>query len=134
MIRMLERLIFLATPAVVGVLTITALPSLGGGDVHGRWLLAHMMASGSLVFLLPAFGFFGLARLVRTKAWTKVRAAAFWMALLCGFLTIGTMFVGMMPIASTEQMHGLITSHGIIGYAMTLSVVLFLLSRRKVVE
>jgi cytochrome bd-type quinol oxidase subunit 2 len=132
--QMIERLVIAATIAVIGVLTVTALPSLRGGDLHGRWLLVHMMASGALVFLLPVFGFLGLARLVRTKAWTRIRAAAFWLALLCGFLTIGTMFVGMMPIASTEQMHSLITGHGIIGYGLSVSIVLFLMSRKKVID
>jgi cytochrome bd-type quinol oxidase subunit 2 len=132
--QMIERLVIAATIVVIVVLTVTALPSLGGGDIHGRWLLVHMMASGALVFLLPVFGVLGLARLTRTKAWTKVRAVAFWMALLCGFLTIGTMFAGMMPIASTEQMHVLIAGHGIIGYALSLSIVLFLVSRKKAIE
>lgn len=94
------------------VLTATALPTLTGGHLGGTVLLLHMMASGVMVALVPATLWWSLAMargrgLSSTFLWFVVFALA----------TIGSVFVVMLPIASTPVMEKAVTIHGWVGYA-----------------
>ncbi|MDA8743819.1 hypothetical protein N9N28_04210 [Rubripirellula amarantea] len=123
----IDRVLTAGLLVIIALLTITAIPVIGGGHLEGRWLLAHMMASGAMVFVLPAFGITGLVRAVRSERFPKIRRAAFWIILVAGFFTIATVFLCMLPLPSTDQMHQLIFWHAFAGFVTTASAILFTL-------
>ena len=127
MITWIDRLLITALLVIVAILTITSLPVIAGGHLGGKWLLAHMMASGAMVFALPAFGIAGMIRMLKKVQVSVLRKLGFWCLLVTGFFTIATVFFCMLPIPSTEQMHGLIFWHGVAGFATTAAAVVFLL-------
>lgn len=114
----IDRLLLFALVLVVGILTVTALPALFGGALGGKMLLAHMMASGALVVGLPVLAlaflrhFWGSTPIARSQQWGYLACVA------TGLLTIATVFLCMLPIPSTDQMHELILVHGWAGFAM----------------
>lgn len=127
MITWIDRLLITALLVIVAILTITSLPVLAGGHLGGKWLLAHMMASGAMVFALPAFGIAGLIRMLKKTQVPAPRKIGYWCLLVTGFFTIATVFFCMLPIPSTDQMHGLIFWHGLAGFAMAAAAVVFLI-------
>ncbi|MEL6108834.1 MAG: hypothetical protein AAFU85_22730 [Planctomycetota bacterium] len=129
MLRWIHRILMIALLLAVGALAATAVPALGGGDLSGPFLLAHMFASGVLVIGLPVFALIFLLHLVsprsRTLYWSYVGILA------SGVATIATVFLCMLPIPSTEQMHELITIHGWAGFAMVPAVIVFAIGLRS---
>ncbi|TWU41493.1 hypothetical protein Q31b_29420 [Novipirellula aureliae] len=128
MLKLFESLCWLGLAISVVALTITSLPSLGGSHVGGNMLLAHMMASGVLVFTLPLLAVFGVGRMLGAGEASPAQKISFWVTIATGFLTILTVFVCMLPIPSTETMHTLALLHRYAGFAMVPAVVLFLIS------
>lgn len=108
----LGRLMVAVLAVDVLLLTITALPTLAGGHLGGTVLLLHMMASGVMVALVPLtlWWFIGSAR------GRGVSATFLWFVTLAS-ATIGSVFIVMLPIASTPVMEKAVTIHGWVGYA-----------------
>ncbi|MGB7323367.1 MAG: hypothetical protein WBD31_00745 [Rubripirellula sp.] len=103
------------------VLVVTALPTLVGGHLADTRLLTHMMASGVVVTLLPVYAIARLMPSSRGLLDSPVQRAALRCLLLSGLLTIATMFLCMLPIASTDTMKTLISLHGWAGYALAIA-------------
>ncbi len=126
----LDRILIVALVSVVAVLSATAVPSLGGGTLGGQALLAHMMASGVLVFGLPIFALAFLryfAGKVPTAATQKLGYLA---TVISGLIAIVTVFACMLPIPSTHEMHQLMSIHGWAGFAMIPSIAVMLIGLR----
>ncbi|TWU55099.1 hypothetical protein [Rubripirellula reticaptiva] len=103
------------------VLVVTALPTLAGGHLADARLMVHMMASGVVVTLLPVYAIARLMPSSRGLLDSPVQRAALQCLLLFGLLTIATMFVCMLPIASTHTMETLVSLHGWAGYALAIA-------------
>lgn len=127
----IDRIFLVALVAIIFVLTVTALPVLGGGHLEGPMLLLHMMASGALVIVLPLFALFYLGRSISRFKSGGAERLGFWSLLITGLLTIVTVFVCMLPLPSTETMHQLIAIHRYAGFAMVPAVVLLVLGASR---
>ncbi|TWU42003.1 hypothetical protein [Novipirellula artificiosorum] len=125
MIKLIERLCLVGLIASVVILTLTALPSLGGSHLGGNVLLVHMMSSGVLVFVLPMIAVLWLARGRAIGPARTVETVGFWAMILMGLVTIASVFIIMLPITSTETMHQLVNVHRYAGFATVPAVVLF---------
>lgn len=123
MMKFIDRFLAFALIVVVIVLTVTAIPSLAGEPLRGRTLMGHMAASGAMVFLLPAYAISGLVRLTHDATSSKLRVIGFWGLIVTGLVTIATVFICMLPIPSTNQMHTLILLHGLAGYATAVAAI-----------
>ncbi|TWT78980.1 hypothetical protein CA13_03770 [Planctomycetes bacterium CA13] len=130
MIKLAERICLLGLVASVAVLTLTALPVLWGSHLMGNTLLVHMMASGVLVFVLPALAVLWLMRTFcigeAVGSASQLENIGFWATVVTGLLAIVTVFVCMLPVASTESMHLLVSIHAYAGFAMVPAVLLFI--------
>lgn len=124
MMLWVERTLTLVLIVLVAVLTATAATSWGGHAMGGITLLIHMAASGAMVFALPVYAIIGLSQ---RHPQTLASNIGFWSLVAFGLLTIATVFLCMLPIASTDQMHQLVSWHGWAGYAMTIAAVILLL-------
>ncbi|QDT02795.1 hypothetical protein K227x_11730 [Rubripirellula lacrimiformis] len=125
MMLLLNRILALALLVIVVVLTLTALPSLGGHPLGAEVLLAHMAASGAMVFVLPAYAVVGLIGMAQHPSSNRLRSFGFWGLVVTGLLTIATVFVCMLPFPSTDQMHQLIFWHSLAGYSMAVVAVVW---------
>ncbi|QDT12453.1 hypothetical protein K239x_44630 [Planctomycetes bacterium K23_9] len=120
----IDRILLLAIVVIVAVLTATALPVLAGHHLGGTMLLLHMMASGALVFALPAAAIVWLSRNINSATSDFIQRCGFWALIVTGFATIATVFFCMLPYPSTQTMHQLINWHGWSGFAMVPATVL----------
>lgn len=131
--KILCGLIWAAMLLVLALLALTSLPAISGEPLHGNVLLAHMIASGAMVALLPLVIWFYPRR---SKGLSKFSAFLFAAFGLVSWLTIATMFIGMLPLASTPLLAILITWHGWLGYGSVGLAILLLFfgfrSQRKV--
>ncbi|MEM6692733.1 MAG: hypothetical protein AAF664_25115 [Planctomycetota bacterium] len=107
-IKLLSVLVDVGLIGVVIALSATAFPSLSGEELSGFWLLAHMGASGAMVFLLPA------AALLRIIAARPGRIV--WLAITSGLVCILAVYLCMLPILDTAGMHKMIKVHGMSGW------------------
>ena len=127
-----DRIFLLVITILVAVLAGTALPGqLGGEHLGGLRLLAHMMASGALVFALPLFALYYLGRGISRFKSGGLQRLGFWTLILAGAVTITTMFLCMLPLPSTEQMHQLMLVHGYAGFTMVPALALLLLGAAR---
>lgn len=126
MMIQLERTLGLVLVGLVIVLTLTAATSWGGHAMGGFPLLIHMGVSGAMVFALPIFAIVGLMGLSRRDASSKTYKLGFWGLVTFGMLTIVTVFLCMLPIPSTDQMHQLVSWHGWAGYAMAVAAAILM--------
>ncbi|MEM9587962.1 MAG: hypothetical protein AAGA03_11840 [Planctomycetota bacterium] len=129
MIRLIERLAFLALLVSVIALTITSLPLTWETHLQGGWLMAHMMSSGLMVVALPLFAIARLLPAIERQGQAALHRFAFWCVVVLGTLTIATMFACMLPIASTEELSRLISLHGLVGIATSIATLVVLVSR-----
>ncbi|TWU66390.1 MULTISPECIES: hypothetical protein [Crateriforma] len=118
----LVTIIAFAVAAVVILLTITSLPSLSSDHLGGSMLMAHMAASGALVFGLPLLAVVGFSKMVHPTTSNRRQRFGFWLVLITGWVTIATVFACMLPLFGTEAMHELMWIHGIAGFAMVPAV------------
>ena len=119
-----DRIFLLGLLLIVAALAVTAAPAVPEGPLGGSALLLHMMASGALVFVLPLYALVYVGRNLRSERSSGMQRLGFWLLVLSGVLTIGSIFLCMLPIASTEQMHELIRVHRYAGFAMVPAVAL----------
>ena len=122
----IHALLLLAILLIVIALAVTAVPSIQGEPLGGNMLLLHMMASGALVFALPIYALFFVWRHLNRASATATQRMGFWLLILTGLITTATVFACMMPIASTDTMHELISWHGYAGFAMVPAVFVLL--------
>jgi membrane protease YdiL (CAAX protease family) len=128
----IDRIFLLAITVFVAVLAATSLPVvLGEGHLDGLKLLLHMMASGGLVVVLPLYALHNLTRATNRKRSGGLQRLGFWLLMLAGLVSIGTMFLCMLPLASTEQMHQLVELHRYAGFAAVAAVVLLLIGTSR---
>ena len=126
MTNILHTIFLIAILLVVLLLAATAIPSLRGEPLGGPVLLIHMMASGALVMALPLYAILFVWRHLDPIASAAMQRTGFWLVLLTGLVTTGTVFACMLPIASTDTMHKLIVWHGYAGFAMVPAVALLI--------
>ena len=122
MIRLVRSVLAIALCGIVAVLLAT---SLGGGPLHGNTLMLHMMVSGAMVFALPLFAVVWLPRMLDFEFRGATLRSGFWLLVACGFVTIATMFVSMLPLAGTDDLHRLISIHGYAGFVSVAAAALF---------
>lgn len=108
----------LAMTLLVIALTATSLPAIFGDELAGNPLMAHMMASGGLVFALPVFAWLGLTRLSGPTLARRAEHLGFWTVVVFGWATIATVFLCMLPVLGTDAMHHMMQWHGYAGLAM----------------
>ncbi len=123
---LIDRILPLGLVILIVAATATAIPVFTDGHVGGLMLLAHMMASSGLVFVMPIFALLWLVRCVDRNASSGLQRIGFWLLIVTGLLTIVTVFACMLPYPSTEQMEKLITLHGYAGFAMVPALVVLL--------
>lgn len=116
--RWIDRILLATVILLVAVLAISTLPWIMGGHFAGPWLLAHMAASGALVMTLPLLALSLLwQNLSRFKS-GAIERLGFWLLIVSGLTTITTVFLCMLPLPSTDQMHDLVVLHTYAGFAM----------------
>ena len=125
----IDRILLAALILVVAALAVTSLPSLGGETLLGRSLLAHMMASGFLVIGLPIFAIAFLRHFSARQPTSGLQNWGVLATIATGLLAIVTVFLCMLPIPSTHQMHVLMSAHGWAGFAMIPAIIVLLLGR-----
>ncbi|NNE00139.1 MAG: hypothetical protein HKN47_22700 [Pirellulaceae bacterium] len=132
----IDRILIFALVVVLAVLTATALPVLFGGHLGGMWLLAHMIASGALVFGLPVVALIWMWPNLSSHTSGAIQRLGFWSLITTGLLTIATVGACMLPFPSTETMHQLIQWHGYAGFAMVpaLAVLLWGIARWRRIQ
>lgn len=128
MMSKLSTVLALICIGLVAALTVTAAPTWSGDSISGKPLLFHMAAGGALVVVLPIYALVGAANNSRksaavTEIGQRLHSVSFWSLLALGWVTIGTVFVCMLPIPSTDQMHQLILWHAVAGYGMTIAAI-----------
>lgn len=128
MMTKLSLVLALICIGLVAALTVTAAPTWSGDSIGGTLLLFHMAAGGALVVALPVYALVGAATgspktAAVTESGQRLRSVSFWCLLALGWVTIGTVFVCMLPIPSTDQMHQLILWHAVAGYGMTIAAI-----------
>ena len=127
----IARILLAALILVVVALTVTSLPSLGGQALLGQALLAHMMASGFLVIGLPIFAIAFLRHFSARQPTSGLQNWGVLATIATGWLAIVTVFLCMLPIPSTHQMHVLMSAHGWAGFAMIPAIIVLLLGVRS---
>ncbi len=134
--RWIDRLLLAAVTVLIAVLAVTTLPWILGGHFAGKWLLAHMAASGALVFALPLLGLSLLWRNLGGGNSGFAERVGYWLLIISGLTTIATVFLCMLPLPSTDQMHGLVVLHTYAGFAMVPASLLLVLgvSRRRPIQ
>lgn len=123
----IDRILLIALVVVVAALTVTSLPALGGQTLQGPTLLAHMMLSGALVIGLPIFAIVFLRHFVAKEPQSRLQSLGYLVTIATGLVTIAAIFVCMLPIPSTDQMHSLMSVHLWAGFAMTPAIIALLL-------
>ena len=111
---------------LVGAAFATSLPALSGERIQGRLLLLHMVAGSGLVFTLPIFAVTWLLRCIDVQRSRWLECFGYLIVILGGLVSIITVFICMLPIPSTSQMHELMTLHKYAGW-LTVPAVLALL-------
>ena len=135
MIRLLKSVVLLVTVLAIVALTVTSLPAITGSNAEdegssqalsGTMLMAHMAASGVLVFGLPVFAIVWLPREIASQIASRLEITGFWLLILTGVITIATVWLCMLPVAETQTMHTLMIVHGYAGFAMAPATALLL--------
>jgi hypothetical protein len=124
--KIIRRLCLVLLVIEIAVLVGTSLPTWWGGHLGGYRLLAHMVASGVVVVLLPVYGILRWTDWLTKPAVSRASGITFWLLIVCGFLTIASMFACMLPSTSTTWMRTLIDFHGWIGSTMAVVTVVHL--------
>lgn len=126
----IDRFLLFALLVVVAALAVTSVPSLRGQTLGGGVLLAHMMASGVLVIGLPVFALAFLRYFSPQRPTSGVQHLGYLATVATGLMTIVTVFLCMLPIPSTHQMHELMSIHGWAGFAMIPAIAVLLVGLR----
>ena len=126
----IDRLLLVALLAAILALVVTSLPSLSGETLDGTMLLAHMMASGTLIFGLPILAIVFLRHFSARRPTSAVQSLGYWLTIVAGIITIATVFLCMLPVPSTEQMHELMSIHAWAGYAMIPAAAILIVGTR----
>lgn len=124
LLSLIRNVSLLVLALATGVSFATALPTLWGGHLGGATLRFHMMASGAVVTMLPVYAVVRLLQRNRGAQGSMLEISVFRALLVMGVATIATMFVCMLPIASTDTMHELVELHGWFGFVLAALVAL----------
>jgi len=116
--RWIDRLLLTAVILLIAVLAVSTLPWMVGGHFAGPWLLLHMTASGALVIILPLLALSLLWQNISRVHSGSMERLGYWLLIVSGLITIATIFLCMLPLPSTEQMHVLVLLHSYAGFAM----------------
>ena len=120
-----EKLVYLATIPAVALLAGTAFYAvIVDGVLEGWLLMAHMVGAGLFVAILPVitltwavpcqFGPFEKDDAADTEPAVKflwLTKFAFWLMLVGGVMTAGTMLLSMLPLFDTDGLHLLLDVH-----------------------
>jgi hypothetical protein len=129
MLDWISRILLTVIILMTGMLVVTASTWLADGPIAGRRLIGHMIAGGGLVTVLPLFGLLFLHRAVVREQSTRLERFGYWAMILASLATIGSVFVCMLPILSSEQMRSSMGIHGYAGFAMVPGLLLLLIGR-----
>ncbi|MEM0925308.1 MAG: hypothetical protein AAGJ83_04660 [Planctomycetota bacterium] len=113
----IDRFVLVALIVVIVVLTVTSVSAFGGEPLAGDQLLGHMMASGVLVVGLPVFAIAFLRHFPKPESSWTLRVGVM-LTIATGLGSMATVFLCMLPIPSTDEMHLLIGVHRWVGLGM----------------
>lgn len=122
----IDRILLALLVLVTLALTVTAFPSLSG-NLKGDVLRYHMLASGPLVVGLPICALVWLRYFFAPEV-SRRRRFLYLSVFALGLATIVTVFLCMMPVASTHTMHELMKWHGWTGYGLAAAVCVLVVS------
>jgi hypothetical protein len=139
---LLTKLIYLSTFASVLVLGVTSFYSvIDHGAMHGWFLLIHVASAGGFVVCLMLIALIW-ALPSRPCAGSNVRAddplhetksaarfgsitkLCFWLILISGVVTAGSMLLSMLPLMGTESLLQMITLHRYAGLVLVVSMLI----------
>lgn len=120
----IDGILIVVLIGIVAALLISLVPWSTGRPLSGTMLLVHMFASGALVGILPLFAISYLWKSLSHLTAGTFQRIGYWTLVLTGLITIATVFVCMLPVASTEQMHELMVVHSYAGFAMVPALLL----------
>lgn len=123
----IDRILVFALIVVVVALAVTSVPALRGETLGGQALMGHMMSSGLLVFGLPIFALVFLRHLSASRSTSIWQKLGYLAVITTGLLTILTVFLCMLPIPSTREMHTLMSVHRWAGLAMIPTIALLVI-------
>ena len=133
---MLTKLIYLGTVVTVLILAVTSFYSvLDHGAMHGWFLLLHAGSAGgfvvclmliAIIWAMPSQFRLGGRPDSPTEQSQPARFApmtklAFWLMLISGVVTAGTMLISMLPLLGTEQLLQMINLHRYAGLLLVVS-------------
>lgn len=132
-------LVYLGLLVSVAVLSATALYStIPSGHMSGWLLWVHLVAAGVFIVLLPLAAllwaescrFGGVTDPVGGTAprFARLTRFSFWVLLVGGLLSLGTMMASMLKLFDTEAIRTLIAIHRYSGLAVTSGILLHLYS------
>lgn len=124
--RWIDRILVFVAALSLAVLTATVVPWMTGDHLEGPTLLLHMAASGGLVVSLPLLAVSLVWRHLRGGSTGAIQRLAFWVLMIAGTLTIASVFLCMLPLPSTQQMHALMRVHSYTGFAMLPAMLLWI--------
>lgn len=133
-------LVYLATLASVAVLGVTSLVAvIRFGILGGWWLFAHMFGAGAFTFVLPLLALTWCEAHRCACPWRAAGDEApqparfsclaktmFWLLLVAGLVTIGTMVLSMLPLFGTAGLELLLDIHRYAGLAVIAALILHL--------
>ena len=128
-----EKLVYVATIVAVADLAVTSFYAvLSEGVLHGWLLLGHMVGSGAFVALLVlvALTWANSSRFGRQLEndgdgaairFTGLAKVSFWLFLLAGLATMGSMLASMLPLFGSDGLHELLDLHRYAGLAAVIA-------------
>lgn len=141
---LLTRLIYFGAVITVFALGVTSLYSvLAHGAMHGWFLFVHLFAAGGFVvfFLLLAVMWAMPSRFFIVEPigqddgrdepppaarFHHITRLAFWIILVSGVITAGTMLISMLPVLGTQAMSQMITVHRYAGLVLVVATIIHL--------
>ncbi|MEX2216026.1 MAG: hypothetical protein WD768_18080, partial [Phycisphaeraceae bacterium] len=140
----LTKLIYLGTVITVLILGVTSFYSvLDHGAMHGWFLLLHVASAGgfvvclmliAIIWAMPSQFCFGSTPARPAEPGTPRPVAKFgsltklsyWLILISGLVTAGTMLISMLPLLGTESLLQMITLHRYAGLLLVVATLVHL--------
>ena len=132
-----DKLIYLVLLGTVLGLASTAFYPVLAGNALANWLLlAHMSSAGTFVTILPLIALtwamscrFGRPdSSAASERFSWLGKLSFWLILVGGIVTAGTMFLSMIPILDTDGLHQMLDIHRYSGLLVVVAVIVHLYS------
>ena len=142
--RLITKLIYIGAIVSVLILGATSFISvLSAGAMHGWFLFLHLFGAGAFVVFLMLIAIIWAVPSKLCGSTCKVASddpdaaveaprfhcltkLAFWLILLSGTITAGTMLLSMLPVLGTQEMNQMITLHRYAGLVLVIATMVHL--------